>query len=205
MQFKNFIDKILSQPTKIKLLRFFVDSRPEMTGRELAKFCDVSHMQVYRILDALQSQGVVKKRQVAGAYLYTLNEKNVIVKNILIPLFQKEKNFLDEILKQLLNRITKKVLSIVVFGSVAEGRERPTSDVDIFILTKNKTAAISIRDILSEAETTFYEKTGNRLSPIILSVGELRKKSNTNKTLISKILSGRVIVGKSPKDFIYGK
>jgi len=176
-----------------------------MTGRELAKFCDVSHMQVYRILDALQSQGVVKKRQVAGAYLYTLNEKNVIVKNILIPLFQKEKNFLDEILKQLLNRITKKVLSIVVFGSVAEGRERPTSDVDIFILTKNKTAAISIRDILSEAETTFYEKTGNRLSPIILSVGELRKKSNTNKTLISKILSGRVIVGKSPKDFIYGK
>lgn len=205
MQFKNYLDRIFSQPTKVKLLRFLVETRPEMTGRELSRFCKISHMQVYRNLDDLKAYGIVTKKRVGGAYVYSLNEKNVLVKDVLDTLFRKEGKLLDDVLKAILQVKAGNMLSVVVFGSAARGEERPTSDVDIFILARNENESNLIRDFLSNAELRFHEQTGNRLSPIVMSIAELKDKYKTNKTLISKILSGKVISGKSPEEFIYGR
>ena len=60
-------------------------------------------------------------------------------------------------------------------------------------------------DFLSDAEIRFNEQTGNRLSPIVMTINELKEKNKTNKTLISRILSGKIISGKSPEEFINGR
>jgi len=205
MQFNNYLDKILAQPTKINLLRFLIKSKPEMTGRELAKFCKISHMQVYRILNDFEQQGIVKKIKVGKANLYTLNEKNILVNKVLKPLYQKEKVLLEQVLKRLLLKIRSILLSVVIYGSVAESKERPTSDVDIFILIKNKNIENSIKDIIPDIEIKFYEQTGNRLSIIVLTISGFRNKVKNNSALMSQISSGKVIIGKSPKEFTYGK
>ncbi|MGA2091337.1 MAG: nucleotidyltransferase domain-containing protein [Endomicrobiales bacterium] len=205
MQFKNYLDTIFSQPTKIRLLRFLFETRPEMTGRELARFAKISHMQVYRNLDDLNSHGIVTKKRVGGAYLYSLNEKNVLVKEVLNTLFQKEGKLLDDVLKAILREKADDMLSVVVFGSAAKGEERPASDVDIFILTKNESESNLLNDFLSDAEIRFYEQTGNRLSPIVMTINEMKEKNKTNKTLISRVLSGKVISGKSPEEFVNGR
>ena len=98
-----------------------------MTGRELARFCKISHTQVYRILNDFEAQGIVKKSSVGGANLYVLNEKNILVTEVLYSLFQKEKVLLELILKRLLSKVENKLLSVVIYGSVAEKRERPIS------------------------------------------------------------------------------
>ncbi|MCX5778649.1 MAG: nucleotidyltransferase domain-containing protein [Elusimicrobia bacterium] len=205
MQFKNYLDTIFSQPTKVRLLRFLFETRPEMTGRELARFSKISHMQVYRNLDDLNAHGIVIKKRVGGAYVFSLNEKNVLVKDVLHTLFQKEGKLLDDVLKAIFLEKTSNMLSVVVFGSSAKGEERPASDVDIFILTKNESESNLINDFLSDAELRFYEQTGNRLSPIVMTIAELKVKYKTNKTLFSRILSGKVVSGRSPEEFINGR
>ena len=205
VQFNSYLNKIFSQPTKINLLRFLVKNKPEMTGRELARFCKISHTQVYRILNDFEAQGIVKKSSVGGANLYVLNEKNILVTEVLYSLFQKEKVLLELILKRLLSKVENKLLSVVIYGSVAEKRERPISDVDVFLLIKNKKMENSLKHVLPDIEIKFYEQTGNRLSPVVLSIEEIGEKTKTNKTLISNIFSGKVIMGRPPKEFVYGK
>ncbi|MEI8218870.1 MAG: nucleotidyltransferase domain-containing protein [Elusimicrobiota bacterium] len=205
MQFKNYLDTIFSQPTKVRLLRFLFETRPEMTGRELARFSKISHMQVYRNLDDLNAHGIVTKKRVGSAYVFSLNEKNVLVKDVLNTLFQKEGKLLDDVLKAIFLEKTSNMLSVVVFGSAAKGEEKPASDVDIFILTKNESESILVNDFLSDAELRFYEQTGNRLSPIVMTITELKGKYKTNKTLFSRILSGKVVSGRSPEEFINGR
>ena len=205
MQFKNYLDTIFSQPTKVRLLRFLFETRPEMTGRELARFAKISHMQVYRNLDDLKAHGIVTKKRVGGAYVFSLNEKNVLVKEVLNTLFQKEGKLLNDVLKAILREKAGDMLSVVVFGSAAKGEERPASDVDIFILTKNESDSNLVNDFLSDAELRFHEQTGNRLAPIVMTITELKGKFKTNKTLISGILSGKVISGKSLEEYINGR
>ena len=205
MQFKNYLDTIFSQPTKVKLLRFLFETRPEMTGRELARFAKISHMQVYRNLDDLKAHGIVTKKRVGGAHVFSLNEKNVLVKDVLNTLFQKEGKLLGDVLRAILREKAGDMLSVVVFGSAAKGEERPASDVDIFILTKNESDSNLVNDFLSDAELRFHEQTGNRLAPIVMTITELKGKYKTNKTLISGILSGKVISGKSLEEFINGR
>ena len=205
MQFKNYLDTIFSQPTKVRLLRFLFETRPEMTGRELARFSKISHMQVYRNLDDLNAHGIVTKKRVGSAYVFSLNEKNVLVKDVLNTLFQKEGKLLDDVLKAIFLEKTSNMLSVVVFGSAAKGEEKPASDVDIFILTKNESESILVNDFLSDAELRFYEQTGNRLSSIVMTITELKGKYKTNKTLFSRILSGKVVSGRSPEEFINGR
>jgi predicted nucleotidyltransferase len=205
MQFKNYLDTIFSQPTKVRLLRFLFETRPEMTGRELARFAKISHMQVYRNLDDLKAHGIVTKKRVGAAYVYALNEKNVLVKEVLNTLFQKEGKLLGDILKAVLLGKAGDMLSVVVFGSAAKGEERPASDIDIFILTRNESSSNSVNDFLSDAELRFHEQTGNRLSPIVMTITELKGKYKTNKTLFSRIFSGKLISGRSPGEFIDGR
>lgn len=204
MQFNNYLDKILSQPTRVKLLRFLATHKPEMTGRELARFCDISHMQVHRALGEFVAQGIVLKRRVGKAYIYTFNEKNILVHAVLIPLFLKERNLLRELLNSLLKNKMNEVLSVVIFGSVAKGEERPDSDVDVFILSKKNSNDIPFKEFLSEIEVKFHQETGNRLSPIVLSINELNDKFKSNKTLVSNMLSGEVVAGKAPREFLHG-
>lgn len=205
MQFSNMIEKIMSQPTKIKILRFLVLYKPEMTGRELARFCSVSHMQVYRIMQELELQGIATKIRVGKSNLFKLNEKNIIVKMFLKDIFEKEKNLLKIILGDVLYKVENKILSATVFGSVAEGKERPNSDVDICVLVKDKNVVKEVKKELAGIEVEFYEQTGNRLSPIVLSRNEFQRKSSTNKALYSKIIMGKTIVGKPIGDYINGR
>jgi len=129
----------------------------------------------------------------------------VLVKEVLNTLFQKEGKLLDDVLKAILREKADDMLSVVVFGSAAKGEERPASDVDIFILTKNESESNLLNDFLSDAEIRFYEQTGNRLSPIVMTINEMKEKNKTNKTLISRVLSGKVISGKSPEEFVNGR
>ena len=79
MRFKQVLDKVFSQPTGIRILRFMVLFRPEMTGREIARQCGISHMMAYRALNIFESQGIVKKSRIGRSSLYRINEDNILI------------------------------------------------------------------------------------------------------------------------------
>ncbi|HAX62154.1 MAG TPA: hypothetical protein DCX95_06365 [Elusimicrobia bacterium] len=205
MKFNNIVDGIFSHSVRVKILRFLVNNETEMTGRELAGFCGVSHTQVYRSLGDLVSQGIVKMKRAGRAHLYSLNGKNIVVRDILGPFFKKEQNVLTNTVKNLFGKISVNLLSLVIFGSMADGTEKSYSDVDIFILVKDDKTKKLLEKMLPDIEADFYEMSGSRLSPVVFTLPELKKSAVVNKTLLEKIFSGKIIMGVSPREFVYGK
>lgn len=203
MQFNNVLDKVFAYPIGIKVLRFLILYKPEMTGREIAKFCKISHMHVYRILNAFESQGIVTKVQVGRSVLFKLNERNIIVKEFLQHIFKKEKTLLDDTVRHAVKKIQDKTDTIVIFGSAAKETEKPDSDVDIFILAKNEAKKRLIEDALPDIEIEFYALTGNRFAPVVLTSSEFKNKFSTKMLLFSKIDAGKLIFGKPLKEILH--
>ena len=205
MEFTNILDKVITQPTKIKILRFLVLYKPEMTGRELARFCNISPMQAHRTLNSLSLQGIVTKIRVGNSYVFKLNTHNAVISILLKDIFIKEKNLLKEIILNSFKQFDRKILSATVFGSIADGLARPNSDVDLLIVTRDKESLRLIKSELPNIEVAFYEKTGNRLAPLLISLNELIKKQSTNKTLFNKIINGNTIFGRPVKELLNGR
>lgn len=70
---------------------------------------------------------------------YTVNSNQYIAEQ-LQELFEREQKAREK-LKTMLGEAFKDdddLISLAIFGSVAEGREEPGSDVDLFILTRDK-------------------------------------------------------------------
>lgn len=195
MQFNNLLDKIFSKPSGVKVMRYLVLHKPQMTGREIARFTNISHMQVYRILNDLLLQGVVIMRSAGRANLYELNKNNIVVKEFLEYIFYKERSLLVSLLRHNLKKIKQDVLSVVLYGSMASGTEKPNSDVDIFIVTKDTKKAKYVNKILSDIDIEFIVNTGNSLSSLIMPITELKKRLYKNKLLISDITEGKLIYG----------
>lgn len=56
MLFSNPLDKILGQVSKIKILRFLINSQAQLNGREIAKNVGLSHVKVHTALKDLSKQ-----------------------------------------------------------------------------------------------------------------------------------------------------
>ncbi|MDI6757424.1 MAG: nucleotidyltransferase domain-containing protein [Endomicrobiia bacterium] len=200
MQFSKAAERILASPANIGVLRLFVTTRPQMTGREVARFCKMSHTHALRTLDALTEQGLITRGRAGRAYLFQLNDKNTAVNTLFKPFFDKEKTLLTDVVAHALKGIKSKILSAVIFGSAARGAERPQSDVDLFILVRSKKEVSVIEKHLSAAEVDFYECTGSRLAPIVMSPCEMKKKMKTNRALFENISAGKIVVGRRPQE-----
>ena len=75
-----------------------------------------------------------------------------------------------------------------MFGSIAKGSEKPDSDIDIFILVKNKQDREKLETSLEKLSNICLEVYGNRLSPYILTEKELKQKERLK--VISEINRG---------------
>lgn len=100
MIFTNPLDKIFSQQSKIKLLRFLVQHRGEFTGREIAKSVGPAHPTVHSALSHLREQGIIFMRKSGNPLLYSLNRRHQATKDIIIPVFKKESQRLSLISKK---------------------------------------------------------------------------------------------------------
>ena len=63
MRFHNSLDGILSQQSKVKVLRYLANQHAEFTGREIARSVGLSHTITHTVLDSLYNEGVVLMRK----------------------------------------------------------------------------------------------------------------------------------------------
>lgn len=203
MRFNDTLENLLAQKSKVKILRFLLKSRLEITGREIARVINMDHKTCHRSLKELSQQGVVLLNHSGGGILYKLNDKNLLVKKLLIPLFEREKNLPQIISNSLVKRIKIPIVSIILFGSITTEKERATSDVDLLIIVSNKSRKEAVQNKLSQVEYDFICKFGNMLSPMILTQEELQKKLvKKDKLIIGILRTGRSILGKSTEELI---
>ena len=84
------------------------------------------------------------------------------------------------------------ILLVVLHGSHASGHARENSDIDVFILVKNKEMKSRIEPYIENLSVKCVDLYGNRLSPYILTGYEVKQKKDLG--IIAEINKGIQII-----------
>lgn len=203
MRFTNILEDILGHKSKIKALRYLLNTKLELTGRQLSRAIGIHHRTAHTALKELASFGVIVMQQTGKAIVYKINNHNLLVKKILRPIFELEKNLLSQTIATVLKKIRIRIISVIVFGSVASSSERGTSDVDVLFLVSSKKEQDKLTAYLDKIEYDFILKYGNMLSPLVLTLNEFYLRLKRKDTLIQNIIhKGKAIYGKTIQEVI---
>jgi len=179
MRFRNEFDELLGNPIRIRVLRVLT-RYPTLgfTGRELARSSKSSPSQTIAALECLLDSGVIYREVAGRSHVWRLAPEHVL-HDLLVSMFQGEEDPL-----QLLKRDIEDMLQPLpvkrafLFGSVARGDERPTSDVDLLVLVGSKAAKEAVEDGLSRVSHRIFQRFGNPLSPLVLDTSQSRYPPN---------------------------
>lgn len=194
MQFHELPLEPFRSEAKMKIVRFLLDHEAPMSEREIAAVIGVSHMSVNRAMQEFYGMNLVHYVTVGKAHLWQVNRKSFAY-TALQELSAKLKSIPEPLreLKELIRQYLPGSLveRIVLFGSVAKGKEKPQSDIDLFILVKGLKDQQKLESPLEKLSSECLDVFGNRLAPYILTEKQLKEKSDL--PVIAEINKGIVI------------
>lgn len=79
----------------------------------------------------------------------------------------------------------------LVFGSLAQGKEKPTSDIDLLVI-----GSVPFENVV-EASHAARERLGREVNPVVVSEDAFRAKQRGRDRFLSRVL-------KEPKIFVVG-
>jgi hypothetical protein len=179
MRFHNQLDDILGNAIRLGVLRILTRTGSGgLTGRELARMCGVSASQTNSALRALEDSGVAVRDIAGRAHVWRLAEGHVLAP-VLTALFSAEAESLAVLKTDLQAAIRAlPVKRATLFGSVARGDERATSDLDVLVVVRSAVDKERVEGALSGASLDFAVRFGNPLSALVMEERQLRAPSN---------------------------
>ena len=131
--------------------------------------------------------------------MLSVNKDSYILNSILKPAVLGEQGMMEEFLDTLKKCMSdKSVESVALFGSVAAGKERVDSDIDIFVISDDFDAAI---DLVIRAQDKVLTRFNGFLSPLVMGRKELRAKKDGD--LVRSILANHIhISGKELSELV---
>lgn len=146
------LDSVLGARGRVRCLRHLLLYGAERTALALARQVGLSHRAATMALATLVESGLVRVRRAGSARLYEADLKRTVNKDILLPAFQKEKELLKGIVREIRAAVRRAPLSMVLFGSRARGEALPGSDIDIFVLVNARDKSSSALNVESVIE-----------------------------------------------------
>lgn len=191
MKFHISLLDVLTSKAKIKIIKFLLNHVASMSEREIASVLNVSHMSVNRTMRELGELNFVNFVTIGKAHLWRVNRKSYAFR-VLSELFKGVsgiKEPLEDLKKILLNNLPKTLIKkVVLFGSIAKASERSNSDIDVFVLVKDKESKKKLESQIDKLSNICFEAYGNRLAPYILTEQEIEQKKNLK--IVSEINKG---------------
>lgn len=198
-------DEIFRSWSHVAVLRGLVDTATGFSGNEVARVSGMTPLSALKALTSLEKLRIVNRQRGGRDHLFTLNRHHYLVEEVILKLYHSERQF-PEVISSVLAAILKRsVVSAVIFGSVARREETAESDLDLCCIVKTEGQKETVRELLNNKSSDLYRRFGIKVAPVLLTVGEFRKKEKSNNRLIRSILAEhRVIVGKNLKRVIRG-
>jgi predicted nucleotidyltransferase len=136
--------------------------------REIARLTGIPAGSLHRELKLLAEADLLVRQSVGRQVYYQANRQSLIFEE-LAAIFRKTAGLAD-VIRHALLPLTDKIDLAFVFGSVAQGKERSGSDVDLFVLGGIDFSAI----VAALAEV--HEQLGREINPVIMTCAEFIKK-----------------------------
>ena len=189
MLFNNYWETLLGSKVKVKILRaLFRFPAKIFTSRELAEQINVSHTAVLKSLGDLQGMNTIKIESHGTSNLISLNKESYLY-NELGRFFNFERETLSHLIDEI-GKILPNAKSIALFGSIAMEKEKPNSDVDVLIITHDKS---KFKEVIAKNQEFISKRFGNVISSHIMTEKEFKKKKNSSfvKDILSNYISIR--------------
>ncbi|MFH0886602.1 MAG: nucleotidyltransferase domain-containing protein [bacterium] len=197
MRFNNILEGVFGSKPKIKILRAMLKVRAPLTGRKIAALSSLNHRTCLLSLKKLSYEGFISIRSAGKSKIYTLNADNIFLKNYITAIFDGEKELLPNIFKRVGAKSKGKISALILFGSIAEGREGPDSDIDICIIMNPAAKRKEVEHVIEMERNRILTEYGNDLSPYYISQDDFVKKyKKKNKLILNIAENGKIIMGK---------
>ena|GEM_PF-623828 len=196
MRLTRFLDAVLSSAAKVKILRRLVlDPKPK-SGRAIAREVDVSPAQVRLILQELHEEGILHLERVGRSHVYSLRRETLPIKEILVPLFEKERDLPDQIARRIADSVRTHTLSACLFGSVAKGADHAESDLDMAFVVQGKTEERALQDELAGETADKAASLGVTLGPFVITLTEFQRRYRARDPFVCEVVNrGRLVAG----------
>ena len=157
--------------------------------REIARLTNVPAGSLHRELKLLTDAGLLQRSQAGNQVRYQVNRACPIQEE-LAGIFRKTAGLAD-VLREALAPIASKIRLAFIFGSVAQGKERATSDVDVLVVGPASFAAV----------VGALSRAGGRLrrdvNPVVMTKGAFEAKLASRDRFVAR-------VAREPKIFLLG-
>ena len=157
--------------------------------REISRLTEVPAGSVHRELKALTDAGLLS-RTAAGNQVRYQASRNCPIFEELAAIFRKTAGLAD-ILRDLLAPLAGKISLAFVFGSVAQGKEKAISDIDLLVV-----GSVSFPAVV-EACHLGQESLGREVNPVVMSKAAFQTKRKERDRFVMRVL-------KEPKIFLVG-
>jgi predicted nucleotidyltransferase/predicted DNA-binding transcriptional regulator len=211
MMLETPLDAILDTGSKVRILRLFM-TRTDVflaSGREIARSTSLSPPAAHSALKDLLDRGLLAREIIGRQHLYRLNSANRIVRDLLRPLFLKERGLKQDIRAFLLRKLQASglvggVVSLVLYGSLASGRTHEASDCDLAVVAADSSAKFALDLFFTESlAPLFHAEFGFHVDPYIKTVAEFRRKLLRNEAPVSTLAANyETLHGKDPMDLM---
>jgi predicted nucleotidyltransferase len=156
---------------------------------EIVRYADAGIGTVQRELHRLESSGLITARKIGNQKHYQANRAAAIfeeLRGIVIKTVG-----LADVLREAVLSLQEQVDLAFIFGSIAQGKERITSDIDVMVI-----GDASFEDTVGAFYPT-QESLGRDVNPVVMTASEFSSKSLQGDRFVSRIV-------KEPKIFLKG-
>lgn len=157
--------------------------------REISRLTDVPAGSLHRELKALTESRLLV-RSAAGNQVRYQASRDCPIYEELAAIFRKTAGLAD-VLRDLLSPLASKISLAFVFGSVAQGKAKATSDIDLLVVGSVSSPAVV------EACHLGQERLGREVNPVAMSRAAFQAKQKARDRFVSRVL-------KEPKIFLIG-
>lgn len=191
------IDNILGNKVLMRVLRFlYLSPNRYFSFLEIEKFVGAGRAGITLALRKLEYYGMVYVEK-KGGKRYKLNLENDLIE-LLDGLFDYEKKFFQGIDPKKLNAIAnfendcikrlEGLKGIWLFGSVAKGKAKEKSDIDLFVLVEKGRNKALLKAALEEIKEKYEEKY--KIQTILMDEEEFEKSKKEH--LVKEILTSGI-------------
>ncbi|MCB4756436.1 MAG: nucleotidyltransferase domain-containing protein [Elusimicrobia bacterium] len=181
------LDRVFSASSHIAILHALQHRREGMSGRAIAREARLNHQACAVASRNLESMGLLRRSGAGHTQLVALNFDNYLIRELLLPLFRKERDLLDTVRKEIVDAFAG-ALAVTLYGSVARGQDSMDSDMDVLIVVPNDSKLKAI-DRATHNSAEFMVKYGLRLSPLVMTLAEARRRAQKGDSLLRNILA----------------